>query len=58
LVNHKFMQSVDKNVYNQLTTMAKARGVSVQELLRAVIIADWMSSNGTSPRKAVSKSKN
>jgi hypothetical protein len=58
MVNHKFMQSVDKNVYNELTALAKARGVSVQELLRAVIIADWMRSNGMHSRKPAFKNKN
>ena len=38
----KFMQSLDPQVYTQLTKIAKQRGISMQELIRAVIVPDWM----------------
>ncbi len=36
------MQSLDPEVYAQLRKMAKERGISMQELIRAVIVPDWM----------------
>jgi len=47
--SHKFLQSVDDEYYYLLRRMALARGVSVQELVRAVIIPDWI-------RRSVEKS--
>lgn len=38
----KFMQSLDPQVYTALTRIAKQRGISMQELIRAVIVPDWM----------------
>ena len=38
----KFMQSLDPQVYTELTKIAKQRGISMQELIRAVIVPDWM----------------
>ena len=38
----KFMQSLDPHVYSELTRIAKQRGISMQELIRAVIVPDWM----------------
>jgi ribbon-helix-helix CopG family protein len=38
----KFMQSLNQNVYEQLERMAKERGISVQELVRAVVVPEWM----------------
>ncbi len=38
----KFMQSLDPQVYTELTKIAKKRGISMQELIRAVIVPDWM----------------
>ena len=38
----KFMQSVHQGVYEQLERMAKERGISVQELVRAVVVPEWM----------------
>ncbi len=39
---HKFLQSIDDDYYYVLRQMAKARDVTVQELVRAVIIPDWI----------------
>jgi hypothetical protein len=35
------MQSLDQEILDKLTIIAKERGISVQELIRAVIIPDW-----------------
>jgi len=45
-MNAKFMQTLEKEVYMKLKAMAKQRGVTVQEFLRAVIIPDRMRTNG------------
>ncbi len=36
------MQSLDPHVYSELNLLAKENGVSIQELIRALIIPDWM----------------
>jgi hypothetical protein len=36
--NTKFMQTLDEKVYRELNVMAKSRGVSIQEFLRAIVI--------------------
>ncbi len=38
----KFMQSLDPQVYAELRKIAKDKGISMQELIRAVIVPDWM----------------
>jgi effector-binding domain-containing protein len=38
----KFMQTFDEEIYNKLTKLAEERGITVQELIRAVIIPDWL----------------
>ncbi len=38
----KFMQSLDHAVFAELTKIAKERGITMQELIRAVIVPDWM----------------
>ena len=39
----KFLQSIDNNIYTQLEKHAKKRGTKVQELIRNVIIPEWLS---------------
>jgi len=39
---HKFMQSLGGDVYRQLAAIAEERGVSLQELIRAVVIPEWL----------------
>jgi len=39
----KFMQMLDSQTYRVLQKEAKIRGASIQELLRTVIIPDWLS---------------
>ena len=38
----KFMQTLDNEIFNKLTEIAKEKGISVQELIRAVIIPEWL----------------
>ena len=38
----KFMQSLDQEILEKLSVIAKKRGITVQELIRAVIIPDWL----------------
>jgi len=38
----KFMQSLNQEIYNRLREIAKSRGITIQELIRAVIIPDWL----------------
>ena len=47
----KFMQVLDRAIFTQLKRMAKARGVTVQELIRVLVIPDWMSGRGEEVRK-------
>ncbi len=39
----KFMQTLDNEIYEKLSKIAKQRGISIQELIRAVIIPEWLS---------------
>ena len=38
----RFMQTLDERVYTRLAEMATKRGITIQELIRAVIIPDWL----------------
>jgi len=42
----KFVQTLDDEIYKRLEQIAKQRGITVQELIRAVIIPDWMQTQG------------
>jgi hypothetical protein len=44
------MQSLDPEIYAQLRKMAKDRGITMQELIRAVIVPDWMKKAGGSQK--------
>jgi hypothetical protein len=54
-LNAKFMQTLEKEVFIELKGIAKERGVTIQEFLRAVVVPDWMHSNGKE-RKTRSRS--
>ena len=41
----KFMQMLDSETYRALEKEADGRGASIQELLRTVIIPDWLIKN-------------
>ena len=38
---HKYMQVLDREMFRSLEREASIRGITVQELTRAVIIPDW-----------------
>ncbi len=40
--NRKFMQSLGGDVYQELEGMAKERGITMQELIRAIVIPEWL----------------
>lgn len=40
--NRKFMQVFSETIYGELELIAKQKGVSIQELLRAVVVPDWL----------------
>ncbi len=54
----KFMQSLDPQVYAELRKIAKDRGITMQELIRAVIVPDWMKKDeGTNARGSQRRSR-
>jgi len=38
----KFMQTLNDHSYKELERLAKQRGITVQERIRAVIIREWV----------------
>jgi len=56
-MNTKFMQTLDENVYAELKRIAKERGITVQEFLRAVVVADWLRSYNGREREAVPRAR-
>ncbi len=36
------MQTLDDHVYNELQKVANKRGITIQELIRAVVLPEWM----------------
>ena len=40
--NHKFMQTIGEEMFNELERISNERGIGVQTLLRAVIIPEWV----------------
>jgi len=38
----KFMQTLDEEIHQKLIEIAKERGINIQELIRAVIIPEWL----------------
>ncbi len=47
----KFMQMLDTHAYKALVREAEERGASIQELLRTVIIPDWLMENKRRDRR-------
>ena len=43
----KFMQSLGAETYQRLLTEAKVRDVTIQSLIRTVIVPDWLKSSPT-----------
>ena len=40
--NHKFMQTIGDEMFNELERISREKGIRVQTLLRAVIIPEWV----------------
>lgn len=38
----KFMQTLNDPMFTELEKIAKKKGITVQELIRAVIVPDWV----------------
>ena len=38
----KILQTIDDAVYGKLEKIARKKGITVQELIRAVIVPDWL----------------
>lgn len=41
----KFLQSIDDAIYTRLDKQAAKKGITVQELIRAVIVPNWLEKN-------------
>ena len=41
LRTRKFMQTLDNRLFLELEKIARGRGITVQQLLRAVIVPEW-----------------
>lgn len=38
----RFLQTMDDGIYSKLDKLAKRRGITVQDLIRGVIVPDWL----------------
>ncbi len=48
------MQTLDDIIYRELEKVAKKRGITIQELIRAVIVPDWVNGrNGAGAKEPV-----
>ncbi len=45
------MQTLDDIIYRELEKVAKKRGITIQELIRAVIVPEWINSLNGVPAK-------
>src|SRR2546428_4939978 len=51
----KFMQVLDRGIFLKLKDMARSRGVTVQELIRVLVIPDWMRKSQEEFRRTVER---
>ncbi len=55
----KFMQTLDDLIYRELEKIAKRRGITIQELIRAVIVPEWINGlNGVEGKDSASNKLN
>ena len=55
----KFMQTLDDLIYRELEKIAKRRGITIQELIRAVIVPEWINGlNGIQGKDPTSNKPN
>ncbi len=46
------MQTLDDLIYRDLEKLAKKRGITIQELIRAVIVPEWITGHdGVDPKE-------
>ncbi len=53
----KFMQTLDDMIYRELEKVAKKRGITIQELIRAVIVPEWINGHNGGETKDLSPAK-
>ncbi len=53
----KFMQTLDDIIYRELEKIAKRRGITIQELIRAVIVPEWINAHNSIEIKDPSPAK-
>jgi hypothetical protein len=53
----KFMQTLDDTIFRELQKIAKKRGISIQELIRAVIVPEWVTGHNGSEAKEPAATK-
>ncbi|HEY4657533.1 MAG TPA: hypothetical protein VIH34_03505, partial [Candidatus Bathyarchaeia archaeon] len=51
----KFMQTLDSKLYSELEKVARKRGITVQQLLRAVIVPDWFRDENPEKSREISR---
>src|SRR5438093_11869225 len=54
----KFMQVLDRRIFFKLKDMARNRGVTVQELIRVLVIPDWMRKSQEENRRTEDRRRN
>jgi len=53
------MQTLDDIIYRELEKIAKRRGITIQELIRAVIVPEWINDlNGVEGKESASNKLN
>ena len=50
----KFMQTLNDPMFAELAKIAKKKGITVQELIRAVIVPEWVEGQEGRHKKSVS----
>ena len=53
--NHKFMQTIGEEMFNELERISNEKGIRVQTLLRAVVIPEWVKVQKLSDMKRIPK---
>lgn len=51
------MQTLEDTVYRELEKIAKRRGITIQELIRAVIVPEWVNGHNGGETKESTVSK-
>lgn len=51
----KFMQTLDSKLYLDLEKVARNRGITVQQLLRAVVVPEWFKQENPEKSKTIDK---